>query len=126
MQWLGLLALLAPVWASVVSAQDLPGDPEAGEKLAREVCAACHLVAADQQEDPDVGAPAFSDVAAQPFVTARSLRVFFQTPHAAMPNLMLTAEETDNIISYILTLKGAGGARAEAGRAVRLETALKD
>jgi hypothetical protein len=33
-----------------------------------------------------------------------SLRVFLRTPHATMPDLMLTPDETDDIISYILTL----------------------
>jgi hypothetical protein len=38
-------------------------------------------------------------------VTALSLRVYLQTPHATMPNIVLTPEETDDVISYILTLK---------------------
>ena len=32
-----------------------------------------------------------------------SLRVFLRTSHATMPDLMLTPDETDEIISYILT-----------------------
>jgi hypothetical protein len=32
-----------------------------------------------------------------------SLRVFLRTPHATMQDLMLTPDETDDIISYILT-----------------------
>jgi mono/diheme cytochrome c family protein len=55
--------------------------------------------------DPGVG-PSFLEVAAHPATTALSLRVFLQTPHATMPNLMLTPEETDDVISYILTLRG--------------------
>jgi hypothetical protein len=32
-----------------------------------------------------------------------SLRVFLRTPRATMPDLMLTPDETDDIISYILS-----------------------
>jgi cytochrome c len=106
MHSLRLLAFPCLVWAGVASAQNLPGDPVAGSKLAREVCATCHIVSKDQLDDPGVGAPAFFEVAAHPSVTALSLRVFLQTPHATMPDLKLTPDETDDIISYILTLRG--------------------
>ena len=91
--------------AAPLTAQDLPGDPAAGASLAREVCAQCHLAAKDQVVDPGVG-PSLFEVAQHPGTTALSLRAFLQTPHATMPNLMLTPEETDDIIAYLLTLKG--------------------
>lgn len=87
------------------AAQDLPGDPVTGASLAREVCAKCHLVAEDQMVDPAVG-PSLFEVAEHPATTEMSLRAFLQTPHATMPNLMLTPEETDDVIAYLLTLKG--------------------
>jgi hypothetical protein len=34
--------------------------------------------------------------------------VFFQSPHPTMPNLVLSPEETDNVIAYILSLRGDG------------------
>jgi mono/diheme cytochrome c family protein len=101
-----VLPLCFLVWTGIASAQDLPGDPEVGGKLARDVCATCHVVSEDQVDDPGVGAPTFFEVTAHPSVTALSLRVFFQTPHATMPNLTLTPEETDDIISYLLRLRG--------------------
>jgi hypothetical protein len=61
-------------------------------------------VSDDQFKDPDVGAPTFFEVVADPSITALSLRAFLQTPHATMPDLILTQDETDDIISYILTL----------------------
>jgi len=105
MRPLRLLALPSLVWAGTATAQGLPGDPEAGGKLAREVCAVCHIVSENQLDDPGVGAPTFFEVVAHPSVTALSLRVFLRTPHARMPDLMLTPDETDDIISYILTLR---------------------
>jgi mono/diheme cytochrome c family protein len=100
-----LLALPALLWASVAAAQEGPGDPIAGATLAREVCAKCHIVSEDQIDDPGVLAPTFFEVVADPSVTALSLRVFFRTPHANMPDLMLSPEETDNIVSYLLSLR---------------------
>ena len=86
------------------TAEDLPGDPTAGASLARAVCAECHVVAEDQLVDPGAG-PSFFEVAEHPATTEMSLRAFLQTPHATMPNLMLTPEETDDIIAYLLKLK---------------------
>jgi mono/diheme cytochrome c family protein len=93
------------LWAGTAMAQGLPGDPEAGRELAQEVCAVCHIVSEDQLHDPGVGAPTFFEVVDHPSVTALSLRVFLRTPHATMPDLMLSPDETDDIISYILTLR---------------------
>ena len=111
---LRLLTLLTLFWTRTPTAQELPGDPAVGGKLAREVCATCHIVSDDQLVDPDVGAPTFVEVVADPSVSELSLRAFLQTSHATMPNLILTPEETDDIIAYILTLRGVqpGGGRA--------------
>ena len=35
-----------------------------------------------------------------------ALRVFLGTPHATMPNLRLAPEQADDLIAYILSLKG--------------------
>jgi mono/diheme cytochrome c family protein len=105
MQRLGWL--ICAVWAAggAATAQDLPGDPAAGASLAREVCAKCHLGAEDQTVDPGIG-PSLLEFAEHPATTEMSLRAFLQTPHPTMPNLMLTPEETDDVIAYLLTLKG--------------------
>jgi mono/diheme cytochrome c family protein len=99
--------LVCTVWmaAGPAAAQDLPGDPAAGADLAREVCAKCHVVAEDQPIDPAVG-PSLLELAEHPATTEMSLRAFLQTPHPTMPNLMLTPDETDDVIAYLLTLKG--------------------
>jgi mono/diheme cytochrome c family protein len=99
------VAIIFFLWAVAAMAQGLPGDSEAGGELARDVCAVCHIVSDDQLHDPDVGAPTFFEVVDHPSVTALSLRVFLRTPHATMPDLILTPDETDDIISYILTLR---------------------
>jgi mono/diheme cytochrome c family protein len=102
-----LALFVGAVWAagSAATAQDVPGDPAGGAAIAREVCATCHLVAEDQMVDPGIG-PSLLEVAEHPATTEMSLRAFLQTPHPTMPNLMLSPEETDDIIAYLITLKG--------------------
>ena len=85
-------------------AEELLGDPMAGRRLAEDVCSACHVIAPGQASTTEFDAPAFSDLANEPRVTALSLRVFLQTPHERMPDLRLDREETDDVIAYILSL----------------------
>ena len=99
----GLALLLAGVPAA---AQDLPGDPAAGERIAQGWCAECHEVEAGYYEPGIDGAPAFQTVADLPQATEMALRAFLQSPHANMPSVRPTPEQTDDIISYILSLKG--------------------
>ena len=96
------VSVLAP---TIVEGQTF-ADPAAGEKLAREVCAQCHFVAENQPLIPRVDAPPFDDIAADSAVTELSLRVFLQTPHRNMPDLQLSRKETDDVIGFILNLKG--------------------
>ena len=82
-----------------------PGDPVAGGAFAEKVCAECHTVTVDGGPSPYRYAPRFADVAKQPSTTAISLRVFLRSTHDRMPDLVLTTEERDNLIAYILSLK---------------------
>ena len=63
------------------------------------------MVADAQGTWPLSDAPPFREVANAPGMTELALRAFLQTPHRTMPNILLTPEETDNVIAYILTLK---------------------
>lgn len=98
------LVAIAAALATTAHAEELLGDPIAGQKLAQDVCRTCHVVAPDQEPKATIETPAFPDLAKQPGVTAISLRVFLQTPHDRMPDIHLSREETDNIIAYILSL----------------------
>ncbi len=91
--------------AGTAGAADLPGDPSLGRALADPWCGACHDVEAGGV-DVYGGVPSLQTVADDAAVTELSLRVFLQTPHAEMPNVMPTREETDHLIAYILSLKG--------------------
>ena len=38
-------------------------------------------------------------------MTEYALRAFLKTPHPTMPNIMMKADDMDDIVSYILSLK---------------------
>lgn len=98
------LAVTAVVAAVSAYAQD--GDPAAGHAFAREACNACHMVEAEQRAPRRIViGPAFRDIANTPGITATALRVFLTTAHPKMPNLILTPDETADVIAYILNLR---------------------
>ncbi len=74
-----------------------------GARLASESCAPCHAVRGDAA--PGSAAPAFSDIARMGSTTSVSIKVFLKTPHAPMPNIMLTEREIDALALYILSLR---------------------
>jgi cytochrome c len=97
-------AAILALTAASAHAQD--GDVAAGHAFAREACNAYHVVEAEQQEPRRIViGPAFRDVANTRGMTATALRVFLTTSHPKMPNLILTAEEIADVVSYILSLR---------------------
>ena len=82
---------------------------EAGARIARESCISCHAVeagdakSAGRRQTGD--APAFGAIAAMPSTTEVAIKVFLQTPHANMPNIMLTQNEIDALTAYILDFR---------------------
>jgi mono/diheme cytochrome c family protein len=91
--------------AAEAGAQDLPGDAVAGRAFAQTNCSACHVVSRMPLWPPPGRAPAFADIARNHETTEIGLRAFLQTPHARMPNLILAPRDTDDVISYILSLR---------------------
>ena len=76
----------------------------AGHRLAEAWCKECHAIEAATIGTANPG-PDFIKIANQLSTTALSLKVFLQSSHRNMPNLILKADETDNLINYILSLK---------------------
>ena len=98
-----ILVVMTLACAGPVAAQTT-GNALAGHALARQWCAACHLVAPGEGRASDA-APAFEAVARRPSTTETGLRVFLQSPHQRMPNYTLTRQETDDVVAYILGLR---------------------
>jgi len=103
----GFLCLMT-AFATPVAAQELVGDPDAGARFAQRACAACHVVGGDWPANPRNPAPAFERIAAEPSVTPIGLRVFLNSPHRNMPNLILSEKEVDDVIAYIMALRPGG------------------
>ena len=100
-----LIALSSVVGLSQVALAQAPGDPQAGLQLARQWCAECHVISRDQTRAPNAGVPTWPNIADDPGTTEFRLRAFFQTPHQNMPNIALSRQQTDDLITYILSLK---------------------
>jgi cytochrome c len=100
-------ALGAATLTATGSAYAQDGDVAAGHAFARNACKPCHAVEAEQRVPRRIAiGPAFRDVANAPGMTATAIRVFLRTSHPKMPNLILTPDETEDVIAYILSLGG--------------------
>ena len=89
-----------------VQAQSV-GNADNGRAFAEKRCAECHAVLRDDEASPLSAATPFTVVARTPGMTETALSVFFRTPHAMMPNLVLEGEEMDDVIAYITSLRAA-------------------
>jgi mono/diheme cytochrome c family protein len=76
----------------------------AGHKLAEAWCKACHAIDTTTA-GTQASAPDFVAVANMSSTTELSVKVFMRSSHRSMPNLVLTPEQTDDLASYILSLK---------------------
>jgi mono/diheme cytochrome c family protein len=76
----------------------------AGRRLADAWCKTCHTIDTSGARTQN-GAPDFAAVANMPSTTELSLKVFLQSNHRNMPNLMLTPEQQGDLVTYILSLK---------------------
>jgi mono/diheme cytochrome c family protein len=101
---LGLAIIGMVIAAQHAQAQEM-GDPQKGRALARQVCAECHAVGTRDVRSPNSRSPSFVAIASTPGMTATALNVFLHTSHRSMPNLILTTDQTNGVIAYILSLK---------------------
>jgi cytochrome c len=76
----------------------------AGHRLAEAWCKTCHAIGSDLSGAPRPG-PDFVKVANMTSTTELALKVFLRTTHPSMPNIVLTPEQTDNLVTYILSLR---------------------
>lgn len=102
-------ALVAALSAGAFSARadTVPpgtGDGSVGHRLASEWCRGCHAIepSAVNTAKP---APDFVAVANLPATTELSLKVFLRSNHKSMPNFIIRANDINDIVAYILSLK---------------------
>lgn len=101
---LGWMVIGVVFAVTCAQAQEI-GDRQKGRTFARQVCAECHAVGRRTPRSPNGEAPSFVSVATTPGMTAVALNVFLQTSHRSMPNLILSSDQKNNVIAYILSLK---------------------
>jgi mono/diheme cytochrome c family protein len=98
-----LVTVLAlSIAASPIHAQ---GNQQGGLAEARQVCSECHAIQKGQVPSPNSKSPTFVELANAPGMTAVALLVALTTPHAGMPMFILTTEQREDVIAYILSLK---------------------
>ncbi len=90
-------------------AGDASGDQRAravarGRVYAQQACASCHATDAGQQS-ADPKAPTFEAIANTPGMTIKALKVWLRTPHPTMPNLVIDADQVDDLSAYIMSLE---------------------
>lgn len=84
------------------------GDPRQGQEVARQVCARCHAVGKGEGSSPVGNAPTFETIARTPGMSPLALTVALRSSHETMPNLVLAPDEHNDVVAYILSLKGGG------------------
>ena len=97
------LAISLLTGANALAAKDA-GDPQAGFEYAKSVCSTCHGISAEHS--PLRKATRFRAVADRPGMTGTALRVWIETSHPTMPNIVVEKQDMLNVIAYILSLKG--------------------
>jgi len=101
----GLAAVLTAI-AGAANAQIATGDAVNGHRIADTWCGNCHVVSRSPGSTTTDSAPTFESIARMPSTTTVSLRAFLTTPHRSMPNYQLSRTELDDVIAYILSLRG--------------------
>lgn len=96
------IALLLPL---APASAETGGDIAKGFAYAGTRCANCHSILPLQSVSPVAEAPPFKAIADTRGMTETALAVWFRTPHPTMPNLIITGEDMDNVIAYIVSLK---------------------
>lgn len=99
-----LPAFMLALSASSLSAQQL-GDVKRGLAYAERICSECHAVRSSGDVSRNPAATPFRVVANQPGINERALVVFLSTPHRNMPNILVSGQDRDDLIAYILSLR---------------------
>ncbi len=76
-----------------------------GRAIAETSCAECHAVGAGAAASPNEDAPTFQSLADRPDMTRTALAVLLRTPHRSMPNLIVPAEDIDDLAAYLASLR---------------------
>ena len=90
---------------SVATASAQERSPVDGRTLVARICSDCHATGPGDRGAKNDTAPTFSAIAGMASTTELSIKVFLRTPHANMPNIMLSEDEAGAIAGFILGLR---------------------
>jgi mono/diheme cytochrome c family protein len=93
-------ALLSSLFVVTLANAAAAADAANGERLAKRWCAACHLVASDQQRGT-TQAPPFSAIAKEPGIDAAKIALYLLLPHPKMPDMNMSRAEAADLAAYI-------------------------
>lgn len=85
--------------------QTMPRDMNSvarGQSLVQAWCLMCHGVGRSGGSGIDLD---FAAIARMPSTTEMSLRVFLQSSHRNMPNIIVKGKDLDDIVAFIMSLK---------------------
>lgn len=82
------------------------GNVRDGYRFAVKHCSECHAIDPGNAQSPHPGAPSFTSVAKTSGMTGRALAAWLDTSHPTMPNLVLHTQDRDDVVAYIMSLKG--------------------
>jgi mono/diheme cytochrome c family protein len=99
MNWI-VCGLVSLIFAGALANGASAGDAANGKILAQRWCAACHVVATDQQSANGQAAP-FSAIGKTPDLDSGKLALFLLVPHPKMPDMMLSRAEAADLAAYI-------------------------
>jgi cytochrome c len=117
MKWVLSWSVLG-VLTSTMSSQAGSSPDVTGRALALDYCSACHRVSPEQAPHPkltvDTGSgtqefevPSFWEIANRPGRNSEYLHKLIQAPHYPMREQLFIPDELDQLVSYIMSLKGA-------------------
>ena len=99
-----LAAPLATPLATPARAQSPSLDAARGRTVAARWCFSCHVESPATAERLLPEVPAFSDIASKGELTPARLTAIFSAPHAPMPELDLSRQQTADLSAYVNSL----------------------
>jgi mono/diheme cytochrome c family protein len=100
------VAFIGLIGLTPIAHAQTAGNPTSGQRFALQTCTPCHVVTPDQLSPPRFAiGPDFPTIANTSGMTETALHLFLTHPHPRMPNLMLSPQEQDNVVAYILSLR---------------------
>lgn len=88
------------------AADEMIGNAASGRGFAAANCTECHATEPKPARSiSPAGAPSFLAVANAKTTTALGLNVFLVTPHSTMPNIMISEQDRQNVVAYIMSMR---------------------